>query len=98
MPQMIRNLSGFLPKNLRLPAFKRRTAPLARLLACGFFTLVVLILVQGRLDCLAEPRAEFQEANLALSGPIYTGQRASGEFVLFNKGDQDLEIKKVSPG
>ncbi|KIX10799.1 hypothetical protein [Dethiosulfatarculus sandiegensis] len=66
--------------------------------ACVFFSLFALVLVLGRPDCLAAPRAVIQEANLALPGPIYTGQKASGKFVIFNKGDQDLEIKQVSPG
>jgi hypothetical protein len=65
-------------------------------------TLLSLVLIVFGLalagPAFAEPKLMIEKSVISLSEPIDEGEKITGEFIIENQGDTDLEIKKVVPG
>ena len=46
----------------------------------------------------AGPKLVIDESVIVYTDPINEGEKITGEFIIQNQGDADLEIKKVVPG
>lgn len=70
---------------------KLRYCPLLASLVIG------LIVLASLTPALAGPKAYVPQLKKEV-GPVYQGEVARAEFEVFNQGDQELVINKVSPG
>jgi P pilus assembly chaperone PapD len=63
----------------------------------NLFFILFLVMVSP-VTAQAGPALEISGTKIILEEPILEGTVAQGEFVVFNKGDEDLVIKSVAPG